>query len=59
VAGTINGIDYEKLDIDAALQLPAAGDAQERAAALESFRDLLGRMDLGLIEQDERDDRAA
>jgi Arc/MetJ family transcription regulator len=45
--------------VNAAFELATVIDAQHRAAALESFRDLIGRMDLDLIEQDERDDHAA
>jgi Arc/MetJ family transcription regulator len=73
MARTIIDIDDEKLaraqralhtttkrdTVNAALELAAAIDAQQRAAALESFRDLLGRLDLDLIEQDEHDDHAA
>jgi Arc/MetJ family transcription regulator len=73
MARTIIDIDDEKLaraqralhtttkrdTVNAALELAAAIDAQQRASALESFRDLLGRLDLDLIEQDEGDDHAA
>jgi hypothetical protein len=34
-------------------------DAQRRAAALEALRDLLERLEVDMIEQDERDDHAA
>ena len=44
--------------VNAALELAAAVDAQRRADALESFRTLLGRLDVDLIEQDERDDHS-
>jgi hypothetical protein len=33
-----------------------AGDAERRAQALESFRDLLARLDTALIEEDETAD---
>jgi hypothetical protein len=46
---TIIDIDDEKL-------LAAAVDAGKRARVLDSFRDLLGRLDMDLIEQDEIDD---
>jgi Arc/MetJ family transcription regulator len=39
--------------VNAALELAAAVDADRRAQLLESFRDLLGRLDVDLIEQDE------
>ncbi|MEH1016903.1 type II toxin-antitoxin system VapB family antitoxin [Micromonospora sp. CPCC 206060] len=42
--------------VNAALELAAAVDAERRAQLLDSFRDLLGRLDLDLIEQDEIDD---
>jgi Arc/MetJ family transcription regulator len=67
---TIIDIDDEKLaraqralrtttkrdTVNAALELAAAVDASKRTQVLESFRDLLGRLDVGLIEQDEADD---
>jgi Arc/MetJ family transcription regulator len=42
--------------VNAALELAAAVDADRRAQLLDSFRNLLGRLDLDLIEQDEIDD---
>ncbi|MFY1633934.1 type II toxin-antitoxin system VapB family antitoxin [Solwaraspora sp. WMMB335] len=42
--------------VNAALELAAAVDANRRAELLESFRELLGRLDVDLIEQDEADD---
>ena len=42
--------------VNAALELAAAVDANHRAELLESFRELLGRLDVDLIEQDEADD---
>lgn len=42
--------------VNAALELAAAVDAEKRGEALESFRDLLGRMDVELVERDEADD---
>ncbi|WP_208814170.1 type II toxin-antitoxin system VapB family antitoxin [Micromonospora echinofusca] len=42
--------------VNAALELAAAIDAERRAQLLGSFRDLLGRLDLDVIEQDETDD---
>jgi Arc/MetJ family transcription regulator len=73
MARTIIDIDDDKLaraqralrtttkrdTVNAALELAAAVDAQRRAAALEELRDLLERLDVDLIEQDERDDHAA
>lgn len=44
--------------VNAALELAAAVDAERRSAVLESFRDLLGRLDTDLIERDEADDHA-
>ncbi|MFY1695642.1 type II toxin-antitoxin system VapB family antitoxin [Solwaraspora sp. WMMA2101] len=41
--------------VNAALELAAAVDANRRAELLESFRELLGRLDVDLIEQDEAD----
>lgn len=72
MARTIVDIDEEKLaraqralrtstkreTVNAALELAAAVDAERRAQALESFRDLLDRLDVDLIEQDEVDDHA-
>jgi Arc/MetJ family transcription regulator len=70
MARTIIDIDEEKLaraqralrtstkrdTVNAALELAAAVDAQQRSAALDAFRELLGRMDLDAIERDEIDD---
>jgi Arc/MetJ family transcription regulator len=42
--------------VNAALELAAAVDANRRAQLLDSFRDLLDRLDVGLIEEDEIDD---
>lgn len=39
--------------VNAALELAAAVDAERRAQLLDSFRDLLGRLDLDLIGQDD------
>jgi Arc/MetJ family transcription regulator len=45
--------------VNAALELAAAVEADRRARLLTSFRNLLGRLDIDLIEQDEADDHAA
>jgi Arc/MetJ family transcription regulator len=45
--------------VNAALELAAAVEADRRAHLLASFKDLLGRLDVDLIEQDEADDHAA
>jgi Arc/MetJ family transcription regulator len=72
MARTIIDIDDEKLaraqralrtttkrdTVNAALELAAAVEAAKRAALLEEFRDLLDRLDVDLIEQDEMDDHA-
>lgn len=42
--------------VNAALELAAAVDADRRSALLESFRDLLDRMDIELLEEDEAGD---
>ena len=42
--------------VNAALQLAAAVDADRRGQVLDSFQTLLGRLDLDLIEQDEKND---
>jgi Arc/MetJ family transcription regulator len=42
--------------VNAALELAAAVDAGQRSQLLESFRDLLGRLDVDLIERDEATD---
>ena len=69
MARTIIDIDDEKLawaqralrtstkreTVNAALELAAAVDADKRTQAL-SFRDLLGRLDVELIERDEVND---
>lgn len=44
--------------VNAALELAGAIDAEKRSKALESFRDLLDRLDVDLIEQDEIDDHS-
>jgi Arc/MetJ family transcription regulator len=70
MARTIIDIDEEKLaraqralrtttkreTVNAALELAAAVDADQRTKALDSFRELLGRLDIDLIEQDEIND---
>jgi Arc/MetJ family transcription regulator len=70
MARTIIDIDEDKLaraqralrtstkrdTVNAALELAAAVDADKRAQVLDSFRDLLDRLDVDLIEQDETDD---
>jgi hypothetical protein len=72
MARTIIDIDDEKLaraqralrtstkreTVNAALELAAAIDADRRAKVLDSFRDLLDRLDTGLIEQEETDDHS-
>jgi Arc/MetJ family transcription regulator len=45
--------------INAALELAAAVAADRRAGLLASFRDLLARLDVKLVEQDEADDHTA
>jgi Arc/MetJ family transcription regulator len=42
--------------VNAALELAAAVDADRRARLVSSFRDLLSRLDVDLIEADEADD---
>lgn len=42
--------------VNAALELAAAVDADRRTRALESFRDLLERLDVDSIERDETED---
>lgn len=42
--------------VNAALELAAAVDAERRDHLLESFRELLGRIDVDLIDQEEADD---
>lgn len=44
--------------VNAALELAAAVDADKRTQLLDSFRELLGRLDVDLIERDEDDDHA-
>jgi hypothetical protein len=70
MARTIIDIDEDKLaraqralhtstkreTVNAALELAAAIDADKRTKALDSFRDLLSRLDIDLIEQDEIND---
>jgi len=72
MARTIIDIDDEKLaraqralrtttkrdTVNAALDLAAAVDADKRTQALESFRALLARLDVDLVEQDEVDDHS-
>ena len=72
MARTIIDIDEDKLaraqralrtttkreTVNAALELAAAVAAEQRSVALEALRDLLGRMDLDAIEQDELDDHS-
>jgi Arc/MetJ family transcription regulator len=72
MARTIIDIDEEKLaraqralrtstkrdTVNAALELAAAVDADKRAQVLDSFRDLLDRLDVDSIEQDETDDHS-
>jgi Arc/MetJ family transcription regulator len=72
MARTLIDIDEEKLaraqralrtttkrdTVNAALDLAAAIDAGQRTRALEEFRDLLDRLDIDGIEQDEIDDHA-
>jgi Arc/MetJ family transcription regulator len=72
MARTIIDIDDEKLaraqralrtttkreTVNAALELAAAVDADRRALLLDSFRDLLDRLDTDLIDQDERNDHS-
>jgi len=72
MARTIIDIDDEKLaraqralrtstkreTVNAALELAAAVDADRRTQLLDSFRDLLDRLDTDLIEQDEVDDHS-
>ena len=72
MARTIIDIDDEKLaraqralrtttkreTVNAALELAAAVDADRRAPLLDSFRDLLDRLDTDLIDQDERNDHS-
>jgi Arc/MetJ family transcription regulator len=72
MARTIIDIDDEKLaraqralrtntkreTVNAALELAAAIDADRRSQVLESFRNLLERLDTDLIEQDEVDDHS-
>jgi hypothetical protein len=72
MARTIIDIDDEKLaraqralrtttkrdTVNAALEIAAAVDADRRAKVLDSFRGLLDRLDVELIEQDEADDHA-
>lgn len=70
MARTIIDIDDEKLaraqralrtttkrdTVNAALELAAALDADKRTQLLESFRTLLDRLDIDLIDRDEIDD---
>jgi len=52
------GTPTKRDTVNAALAIAAATEAERRAKALEAFRDLLGRLDIDLIEHDERDDHA-
>jgi Arc/MetJ family transcription regulator len=70
MARTVIDIDEEKLaraqralrtstkreTVNAALELAAAVSADKRTQALNSFRNLLDRLDVDLIEQDEVND---
>jgi Arc/MetJ family transcription regulator len=72
MARTIIDIDDEKLaraqrafrtrtkreTVNAALEVAAALDADKRAQLLDSFRVLLDRLDVDLIERDETDDHS-
>ena len=44
--------------VNAALELAAAVDAQTRSRTLVSFRELLDRLDLDLIQQEEAEDHS-
>jgi Arc/MetJ family transcription regulator len=44
--------------VNAALELAGAVEADRRTQLLESFRDLLGRLDVDLVETDEAEDHA-
>jgi Arc/MetJ family transcription regulator len=69
---TIIDIDDEKLaraqralrtstkreTVNAALELAAAVDADRRSQLLDSFRELLDRLDTDVVEQDEADDHS-
>ena len=73
MARTLIDIDDEKLaraqralrtttkreTVNAALDLAAAIEAGKRTQALEEFRDLLDRLDVDGIEQDEIDDHTS
>jgi len=52
------GTGTKRDTVNAALELAAAIDADRRGRALESFRELLGRLDVDLIERDEADDHS-
>jgi hypothetical protein len=52
------GTGTKRDTVNAALELAAAIDADRRAQVLDSFRDLLGRLDVELIERDETDDHS-
>jgi len=52
------GTGTKRDTVNAALELASAIDADRRAQALDSFRELLGRLDLDLIEQDEAEDHS-
>jgi Arc/MetJ family transcription regulator len=45
--------------VNAALAFAAAADANERGRLLASFRELMGRLDVDLIEREETEGRSA
>jgi len=45
--------------VNRALEVAAALDADRRERALTAFRDLLDRLDVDLLEQEERDDHGS
>lgn len=50
------GTTTKRDTVNAALAYAAAADAERRGRLLESFRELLGRLDLDIIEEDEAQD---
>jgi putative antitoxin of VapBC-like toxin-antitoxin system len=52
------GTNTKRDTVNAALELAAAIDADRRARVLESFRSLLERLDVDVIEQEEADDHS-
>jgi hypothetical protein len=52
------GTSTKRDTVNAALELAAAIDADRRARVLESFRSLLERLDVDVIEQEEADDHS-